>query len=64
MGDRNESRRMTSIARRINISFWFKRLGAVIMTDILIAVLICISYIVWCEKKAGNEVNEIGRAHV
>lgn len=56
MGDRNESRRMTSIARRINISFWFKRLGAVIMTDILIAVLICISYIVWCEKKAGNEV--------
>ena len=36
----NENKRMTSIARKINISFWLKEVGNVIGINIIIAFLI------------------------
>lgn len=40
----NENKRMTSIARKINISFWMQELGNVIFIDIIIAFLIMGTY--------------------
>lgn len=54
--NRTDNRRMSSIARQINLSFWVKRLGAVIMMDIIIVGLIFTTYFVWCEKRVGGEV--------
>ena len=36
----NENKRMSSIARRINISFWLKEVGNVILIDIVSAILV------------------------
>ena len=54
--NRTDNRRMSSIARQINLSFWVKRLGAVIMMDIIIVGLIFATYFVWWEKRVGGEV--------
>lgn len=40
----NENKRMTSIARKINISFWMQELGNVIFIDIIIAFLVMGTY--------------------
>lgn len=44
----NEIKKTTSIARRINTSFWFKRLGSAIGFDIILIVLTGFAYIWWC----------------
>lgn len=43
----NENKRMTSIARKINISFWIQELGNVIFIDIIIAFLVMGTYMYW-----------------
>lgn len=48
---KNETKKMTSIARKINTSFWLKRLGVYIGTDILIVILAVLTYIFWCADK-------------
>ncbi|MGN0435949.1 MAG: sensor histidine kinase [Wujia sp.] len=45
---KNDSKKMTSIARRINTGFWLKRLFSYIGIDILIVALIVATYIYWC----------------
>lgn len=59
----NENKRMSSIARRINMSFWLKELGNVILIDIVIAFLIVSAFAVWGKKAAstGRGRNEILR---
>lgn len=42
-----ENKRMSSIARRINMSFWFKEVGNVILIDIVIAFLIVGTFAWW-----------------
>lgn len=42
-----ESKRMSSIARRINMSFWLKEVGNVILIDIVIAFLIVGTFAWW-----------------
>ena len=43
----NENKRMSSIARRINMSFWLKEVGNVILIDIVIAFLIVGTFVWW-----------------
>ncbi len=45
---------MSSIARKISISIWLKRFGDVLFLDLLIAVLICGSYLYYCEKQVDR----------
>lgn len=54
----NENKKMTSIARRINMSFWLKRFMDVITVDLLIAVLLICSFVYYREQElpAGSEV--------
>lgn len=47
----NEIKKTTSIARRINTDFWFKRLGSTIGFDIILIVLIGLAYIWWCHDQ-------------
>ncbi len=44
---RQDNRRMTSIARRINFSFWLKHLGAVLLFDVVLAILILFTIVWW-----------------
>lgn len=44
---RQDNRRMTSIARRINFSFWLKHLGAVLLFDVVLAMLILFTIVWW-----------------
>lgn len=46
--NKNETKRMTSIARKINFKFWWKRVTGTILMDIAIIVLIFVGYIMWC----------------
>ncbi len=57
----NINNRMTSIARKINFSFWFKRLWATLWMDILIILLIAGSFIWWrCNQvPQGRQVTNI-----
>jgi hypothetical protein len=52
----NENKRMSSIARRINMSFWLKELGNVILIDIVIAFLIVSVFAVWGRKQLPQGV--------
>ena len=52
----NENKRMSSIARRINMSFWLKELGNVILIDIVIAFLIVSAFAVWGRKQLPQGV--------
>lgn len=55
---RTDKKRMTSIARRMNASFWFKRLGDTVFIDLLAVVLVCGSYLYYCEKQAAEQSAE------
>lgn len=50
--NRNQNRRMTSIARRINMSFWLKRFGDMVFLDLFLVMLICGGFFFYCEKNA------------
>ena len=47
---------MTSIARKINISFWLKEVGNVIGINIIIAFLIMGTWMYWCTTKLPDQV--------
>ena len=47
------SKKMTSIARRINIRFWLGRLMSMLALDIVIVVLIIVTIIYWRTDFAG-----------
>lgn len=51
----NESRRMTSIARRINTSFWVKQLFNYIAIDILIVLLAAATFVYWRYEQVPSE---------
>lgn len=53
----NENKRMTSIARKINISFWLKELGNVIGINIIIAFLIMGTWMYWCTSQLPNGIS-------
>ena len=53
----NEKKRMTSIARKINISFWMQELGNVIFIDIIIAFLVMGTYMYWGYQNLPNGVD-------
>lgn len=53
----NENKRMTSIARKINISFWMQELGNVIFIDIIIAFLVMGTYMYWGYQNLPNGVD-------
>lgn len=50
----NRTKGMSSIARKISVSVWLKRFGDVIFLDLLIAILICGSYLYYCEKQVDS----------
>ena len=43
----NENKRMTSIARRINTSFWLKRLADAIFFDVVLVALVFSTFVYW-----------------
>lgn len=47
----NETRGMTSIARKINMSFWLKRLSDVISFDLLLIILLAGVFFSSCEQR-------------
>ncbi|SEG35379.1 Signal transduction histidine kinase [Eubacterium ruminantium] len=49
--DKSEKKRMTSIARQINWDFWFRKLAAALIFDLLLFVAICIQFVVKCNKE-------------
>ena len=51
-----ESKRMSSIARRINMSFWLKEVGNVILIDIVIAFLIVGTFAWWGRNQLPQSV--------
>ena len=51
-----ENKRMSSIARRINMSFWLKEVGNVILIDIVIAFLIVGTFAWWGRKQLPQDV--------
>lgn len=52
--NRNQNKRMTSIARRINMTFWLKRFGDMILFDLVLVLLVCGSMIYYYEKSAAD----------
>ncbi len=54
--NKNQTRKMTSIARRINTGFWLKSLFSILWLDILIAVLVCATYLYWCNEQLPVDV--------
>lgn len=51
----NENKRMTSIARRINTSFWLKRFSDILAFDLLLIVLIAGAFFYWREEQIPPE---------
>ena len=41
---------MTSIARRINFDFWLKQFANFLMIDVVLVVLIAVTFFVWREN--------------
>lgn len=57
----NENKKMTSIARRINMSFWLKYFFNLIFIDIVIALLFVGSFAYYREQKLPKGKSVIGR---
>ncbi|MBQ7926082.1 MAG: HAMP domain-containing histidine kinase [Lachnospiraceae bacterium] len=57
----NLNKRMTSIARKINMNFWFKRLWGMLWLDVLILALVAGSFIYWRYQQlpAGCEIQRL-----
>lgn len=51
----NRAKRMTSIARKLNGSFWRKRLWDLLLTDFIVAALVCGGYLYSCEKQIYSQ---------
>lgn len=50
---RRDNRKMTSIARKINFSFWLRRFFAVLWLDIVIAVLLVATFMWWRTEQSS-----------
>ncbi len=50
--DRKQSRKTTSIAVKINLSYWFRTLFRMLFLDVVIAALVAGSFFLWAERKA------------
>lgn len=46
--NKNQNKKMTSIARRINADFWFKKFFSMLFLDIVLIGLIAAGYLYWC----------------
>lgn len=57
----NSKAKMSSIARKINLDFWFKRFWDVIGVDILLVALVCCGAFIWCEEKLPDTERVISR---
>ncbi len=57
----NENKKMTSIARKINISFWFKRLSDVIALDIVLIIFLFGSFFYSAENKVPENQQTVDR---
>lgn len=55
---RQENRRMTSIARRINFSFWLKHLGTVLLLDVVLVILILFTLVWWRTERLNVTLPE------
>ena len=54
----SKTKGMSSIARKISVSVWLKRFGDVIFLDLLIVILVCGSYLYYCEKQVDSNHTE------
>ena len=45
----NEASRMTSIARKINFEFWLRQFANFIAIDLILLIIICVSFFFWRE---------------
>lgn len=50
---RRDNRKMTSIARKINFSFWLRRFFALLWLDIVIAVLLVVTFMWWRTEQSS-----------
>ncbi|MCM1288736.1 MAG: HAMP domain-containing histidine kinase [Clostridium sp.] len=57
----NENKKMTSIARKINISFWLKHLGDIIAADVLLICLFFAAFIIKSEGEVAKDKTVIRR---
>ncbi|MGI6019164.1 MAG: sensor histidine kinase [Marvinbryantia sp.] len=55
--NRIQNKRMTSIARRINMTFWLKRFSDIILLDLALLLLICGSFLIYCERNAARQAH-------
>ena len=55
--NRNPNKRMTSIARRINMTFWLKRFSDIILFDLMMVLLVCGGFLVYCEGNAAEQAH-------
>lgn len=55
----NENKRMTSIARKINISFWLKRFSDILVFDLILLLLIAGTFFFWCENQIPEGMDTI-----
>lgn len=46
--------KMTSIARRINFDFWLKQFANFLMIDVVLVVLIAVTFFVWRENASAR----------
>ncbi len=45
----NENKRMTSIARKINFEYWLRSLAHFLVLDVILIILVCVSFFLWRE---------------
>ncbi len=57
----NSKAKMSSIARKINLDFWFKRFWDVIGVDILLVALVFGGALIWCEERLPDTERIISR---
>lgn len=55
MRDERENKKTTSIARRINASFWFKRFFSLLGLDIVIAALLVLTFMAWRAESVSGD---------
>lgn len=63
MSKQKTTKKTTSIARRINASFWFKRFFALVFFDALLGALVCGTFYKVCIDKLPEEAHFTGNFH-
>lgn len=52
---RRDNRKMTSIARKINLGFWLRRFFALLWLDIVIVILIIVTFLWWRTEQSSSD---------